>query len=95
MGIIPDDTPKEVAEAVKEAANLPTALQASRLRRLERDTAELTQLLTLTERLAEAQREAQQAAYDTLMAELAQEQTEYTQLQRNQSALAVLMMLSL
>jgi len=94
-GIIPDDTPQEVATAVREAANLPTALQASRLRRLERDTAELAELLALTERLAEAQREAQQAAYDTLMAELAQEQTEYTQLQRNQNALAVLMMLSL
>lgn len=92
-GIIPDDTPAEVATAVREAANLPAALQASRLRRLERDTAELAELLTLTERLSEAQREAQTAAYDALMAELAQEQTEYTQLQRNQNALAVLMML--
>lgn len=95
MGIIPDDTPQEVAQAVREAATLPAALQRARLRRLERDTAELAQLLALTERLAEAQRQAQKAAYDALMAELSQEQTEYTQLQRNQNALAVLMMLSL
>lgn len=94
-GIIPDDTPQEVAQAVREAANLPTALQASRLRRLERDTAELGELLALTERLAEAQREAQKAAYDALMAELAQELTDYTQLQRRQNAIAVLTMLSL
>lgn len=92
-GIIPDDTPAEVATAVREASRLPTALQRARLRQLERDTAELAELLTLTERLAEAQREAQKAAYDALMAELAQEQTEYTQLQRRQNAVAVLMML--
>lgn len=98
LEIIPPDEPD--AEAIKVAAGEAAEVLARRkIRRLERDDAELDRLERLTLTLMRAQREAQIIGYRDMIDALQQERSEaitYVDTERrNHNAKAVLVMLSM
>ena len=90
-GIIPAGEPE--VEAIIEASKQPVALLARRRLKERVEASRQAELEALLDRVLEAQREAREAYFDQLIADLQQVSVEAESFNRNQNASAVLVML--
>lgn len=90
-GIIPPDEPE--AETIIEAAKQPVALLARKRLRERAEASRQAELEALLDRVLEAQRQAREAYFEQLIADLQQVSAEAESFNRNQNASAVLVML--